>query len=135
MALKGYKEVAFVKFIESNNTEKVYRFALYDHAVGVGDCALVKSNNDYNKANFGVVKVVNIESVTEYTDAAPTAEIICKVDMDDYIKRVEMRKERVVLKKKMDKLIKDSLVVYRAVAAQNSEMAELLEAYNNTLDA
>ena len=137
MALKGYEEVAAVKFIEGTNTTKIYYFALYNREVNVGDCALVKSNNGYGSSNFGVVKVVGIDAAAEFASTAPTAEIICKVNMDDYTKRVEMRKERETLKKKMDKLVKDSqeLVVYRTIAAQNPEMAELLAAYSNTLKA
>lgn len=137
MALKGYEEVAAVKFIEGSNTTKTYHFALYNREVNVGDLALVKSNNGYYGSNFGVVKVIGIDAAAEFAGTAPTAEIICKVNMDDYTKRVEMRKEREALKKKMDKLVKDSqeLVVYQTIAAQNPEMAELLAAYSNTLKA
>lgn len=137
MALKGYEEVAAVKFIEGINTTKVYHFALYNREVNVGDYALVKSNNGYGGSNFGVVQVVGIDAAAEFAGTAPTAEIICKVNMDDYTKRVEIRKEREVLKKKMDKLVKDSqeLVIYQTIAARNPEMAELLAAYNNTLKA
>lgn len=137
MELNGYEEVAVVKFIEGTNTTKVYHFALYNREVNVGDHALVKSNNGYGGSNFGVVQVVGIGAAAEFTGTAPTAEIICKVNMDDYTKRVEIRKEREVLKKKMDKLVKDSqeLVIYQTIAARNPEMAELLVAYNNTLKA
>lgn len=137
MALKGYEEVAAVKFIDGTNTTKVYHFALYNREVNVGDYALVKSNNGCGGSNFGVVQVVGIDAAAEFTGTAPTAEIICKVNMDDYTKRVEIRKEREVLKKKMDKLVKDSqeLVIYQTIAARNPEMAELLAAYSNTLKA
>lgn len=130
MAIKGYEQVAQVQFIEGTNKTKVYNFALYDHAVGVGEYALVKSSNCYGN-DFGVVKVIAIESASEHTGAAPTAEIICKVDMGSYECRVQARKTRDALKKKMDKLVKDSqeILVYQTVAANNEEMAALLAEY------
>lgn len=137
MAMNGYEEVASVKFVEGTNTTKVYHFALYDRTVEVGDYALVKSNNGYGASNYGVVKVVGIESAAEYSGAAPTAEIICKVDLSAYEKRCEMRANRTTLKKKMDKIVEDNqeLMVYQTIANTNPEMAELLAAYRETLTA
>lgn len=137
MAMNGYEEIASVKFIEGTNTTKVYHFALYNRAVEVGDYALVKSNNGYGASNYGVVKVVGIEAAAEYVGTAPTAEILCKVDLSDYEKRCEMRANRATLKKKMDKMVKDSqeLLVYQTIANTNPEMAELLAAYRETLGA
>lgn len=137
MAMNGYEEIASVKFIEGTNTTKVYHFALYNRTVEVGDYALVKSNNGYGASNYGVVKVVGIEAAAEYVGTAPTAEILCKVDLSDYEKRCEMRANRATLKKKMDKMVKDSqeLLVYQTIANTNPEMAELLAAYRETLGA
>jgi len=137
MAMNGYEEVASVKFIEGTNTTKVYHFALYDRAVEVGDHALVKSNNGYGSGNYGIVKVVGIETAAEYTGNAPTAEILCKVDLSAYEKRCKMRANRTELKKKMDKMVKESqeLLVYQTIANTNPDMAELLAAYRETLGA
>ena len=54
-----------------------------------------------------------------------------------YEKRCEMRTSRAALKKKMDKMVKDSqeLLVYQTIANTNPEMAELLAAYRETLNA
>lgn len=136
MAMNGYEEVAAVKFIEGTNTTKTYYFALYNHVVNAGDYALVKSNNGYS-VGYGVVRVMDVYPVAEYAGAAPTAEIICKVDMSAYEKRCKMREDRNSLKKKMDKMVKDSqeLLVYQTIASTNQEMAELLEAYRATLGA
>lgn len=103
----------------------------------VGDYALVKSNNGYGSGNYGVVKVVGIEPTAEYAGTAPTAEILCKVDLPAYEKHCEMRANRTALKKKMDKMVKDSqeLLVYQTIANTNPEMAELLAAYRETLSA
>lgn len=34
--MEDYEEIAYVQFIEGNNTQKVYRFALYDQAISAG---------------------------------------------------------------------------------------------------
>ena len=81
--------------------------------------------------------MVGIEPTAEYAGTAPTAEILCKVDLAAYEKRCEMRANRTALKKKMDKMVKDSqeLLVYQTIANTNPEMAELLAAYRETLSA
>lgn len=137
MSMSGYEEIAAVKFIEGTNTTKVYYFALYDHVVEAGDYALVKSNNGYGTGNYGIVKVVGVEPTAVYAGAAPTAEILCRVDLADYEKRCKIRANRNALKKKMDKMAKDSqeMLVYQTIANTNPEMAELLAAYRETLSA
>ena len=137
MALKGYEEVASVKFLAGTNTTKEYNFASYDHIVQPGDHALVKCASAYTQGAYSVVKVISVTPAAEYAGTAPTAEIICKVDLSAYEKRCAMRKEREVLKKKMDKLVKDTqeLVVYQTIAKDNEDMAELLRAYCETLNA
>ena len=136
MALRGYAEVASVKFVKGSNTTKLYHFALYDHAVEVGDYALVQCSNSYGDGTHSVVKVAAITPVAEHTGTTPTAEIICKVDFGPYERRCAMRKEREALKKKMDKLVKSAqeLVVYQTIASENAEMAEMLAAYRETLN-
>lgn len=133
MILNGYENVASVKFVEGKNTTKVYHFALYDSMVKNGEYALVKSGNE----NYGVVEVLDITPTDKYAGIPPTAEIICRVDINAYRARCKMRDDRVALKKKMDKLVKESqeLLVYQTIANTNPEMAELLAAYCRTLKA
>lgn len=135
MAINGYQEVASVRFVEGTNTTKQYNFAVYDGIVKSGDYALVKSNNGYGCAGFGVVKVIDVQPATEYSGTLPTAEIICGVDLNEYEKRCKMRADRETIKKKMDKLVKQhqQTAVYQAVADVSTEMAELLKSYNNML--
>lgn len=135
MAINGYQEVASVQFVEGTNTTKQYNFAVYDGVVKDGDYALVKSNNGYGCAGFGVVKVVGVQPVVEYSGTLPTAEIICSVDLSKYNERCKMREDREKIKKKMDKLVKQHQqdTVYKAVANANPEMAELLNTYNSML--
>lgn len=137
MALIGYQEVAAVKFIEGTNTTKTYHFALYDHAVEAGDYALVKSRNTYGSGGYGVVKVVSVVPVSEFSGSDPTAEIISKIDMSAYEVRCEKRKNREALKKQMDKIVEKNqkILVYQTVAENNPEMAALLSAYLETMNA
>ena len=137
MALVGYQEVAAVKFIEGTNTTKTYHFALYDHAVDVGDYALVKSRNTYGSGSYGVVKVIGIVPASEFSGSDPTAEIISKIDMSAYEVRCEKRKNREALKKQMDKIVEKNqkILVYQTVAENNPEMAALLSAYLETMNA
>lgn len=133
MILNGYENVASVKFVEGKNTTKVYHFALYDSMVKTSDYVLVKSGNE----SYGVVEVLDITPTDKYAGVPPTAEIICKVDLDAYNKRCEKRSSRTAIKKKMDELVKNSqeLLVYQTIANNNPEMAELLSAYYETLNA
>ena len=137
MALIGYQEVAAVKFIEGTNTTKTYHFALYDHAVEAGDFALVKSRNPYGSGGYGVVKVISVVPASEFSGADPTAEIISKIYMSAYEVRWEKRKNREDLKKQMDQIVeeKQKILVYQTVAEKNPEMAALLSAYLETMNA
>lgn len=114
--MHGYEEVAYVRFLEGTNTQKTYRFALYDHAVTIGDCALVRSGEPHN---LGLVRVVDVRPVSEYDEAAPTAEVVCKVDIASYKERCNQRQREILTDriakqaKKLTKLLEN----YRALAA------------------
>lgn len=114
--MQGYEEVAYVRFIEGTNTQKVYRFALYDHAVTIGDYALVRSGEPHD---LGLVRVVDVRPVSEYDEAAPTAEVVCKVDVASYVERCNQRQREILTDriskqaKKLTKLLEN----YRALAA------------------
>lgn len=125
MAVKGNFRVAVVKFVQGYNMNKEYGFALFDEDVVVGDYVLCDSSNGY-----GVAEVVNIKTQTEYGSDV-TKEIICKCDFTAYNNRKVVREQRKALKAQMDKMVADNqeLILYRAVAEKNSEMAALLSQY------
>ena len=126
MAVKGNYNVAMVKFIQGYNTSKEYAFALFDNDTDVGDYILCDTSQGYN-----VGKVTKIIPQNEYSGCTVTKEIICKIDFTEFEKRKELRKQKEVLKKQMDKMVKDNqeLFLYQALADKNPEMAAMLEAY------
>lgn len=126
MAVKGNYDVAIVKFIQGMNTTKEYAFALFDKDVQKDDFVLCDTANGY-----GVAKVVDIKSQVDYNGVLITKEIICKVDFTAYNQRVENRKRKESLKKRMDNMLaaNQELVLYKALAEVNPEMKALLEEY------
>lgn len=131
MAVKGNYDVAIVKFVQGTNTTKEYAFALFNECAYVDDFVLCDTSNGY-----GVAKVVRIVPQNEHTGTPITKEIICKVDFTAFEKRKELRKQKEILKKQMDKMVADNqeLILYQAIAEKNPEMAELLTAYKALSD-
>ena len=131
MAIKGNYDVAMVKFINGTNTTKEYAFALFSETAYLDDLVLCDTSNGYH-----VAKVVSIIPQNRYTGVAVTKEIICRVDFTAFEKRKELRKQKEVLKKQMDKLIADNqeLILYQALAEKNPEMAEMLAVYKSLGD-
>jgi hypothetical protein len=125
MNVSGNYEVAMVKFVQGTNTTREYAFALFDKEVCVGDIVLCDTCNGY-----GVAKVVSIIPQNEFTGVV-TKEIVCIVDFTDFNNRKELRKKKEALKKQMDELVhkNQELILYKAIAEKNPEMAEMLKEY------
>lgn len=121
MALTGNFKIAIVNFIKGFNTVKKYGFALFDDSIEEGDIVLCDSENGY-----GVAKVVNIMSQDEYGKPVKK-EIICSCDFAPF----EKRKQKAEIKKKLDKAVNENqdLILYRAIAQNNPDVAELLAEY------
>lgn len=131
MAVKGNYNIAWVKFVQGTNTTKEYAFALFDTDVQVDDLVLCDTANGYS-----VAKVIRIDSKDDYTTPTVTKEIVCKVDFTAFERRKELRKQKEILKKQMDKMVHDNqeLILYQAIADKNPEMAEMLAAYKALSD-
>lgn len=123
--LTGYIAVAVVKENNSN-----YHFAIYD------------DGNVYEKGDKVIVsggKIKTIDEIISLEEAAIRckkniiAEIICKIEVDTsaYDIRVKNRKEAELLKKDMDKIIKemDETNKYEMYAKQNPALQELLDKF------
>lgn len=130
MALTGNYKIARVQFVEGYNKDKIYNFALFDNDVVEGDWVLCDTQSGYN-----VAKVVGIEDV-ESVSVAATKEVVCKVDFSKFEHRKEVRKQKVELKAKLDKAIRENqdLVIYETVAKSNTQVAELLAKYKALLE-
>ena len=133
-SINGNYRVARVNHIQNNNYQsKLYSFALFDDDVVVGDMVLCDTAQGYSLGRvekifaqeeyFNPSRACNIDPVTK--------EIVCKVDFSNFYNRVNMRRERTVIKSKMDKLLQNDkeLIMYQAIAENNPEMKELLTRY------
>lgn len=122
MKLTGYNKVAV---IEMGNTD--YHFALYDWNVKAGDSVLVTGNSNILK----VKEVITKDEAKERFSKDITAEVMCKVDLSLYERRVENRKKAEKLRKEMDKKIAemDEMNKYVLYAEKNDELAKMLAEY------
>jgi hypothetical protein len=129
VALTGNFKIARVQFLYGYNKDKIYNFALFDNDIVEGDFVLCDTQNGYH-----VAKVVGIEDV-ESSGVAVTKEIVCKVDFSKFERRKEVRKQKVELKTKLDKAIRENqdLILYETVAKSNAQVAELLAQYKALL--
>lgn len=129
MALTGNFKIATVNFIQGYNTSKEYGFALFDDGIKEGDIVLCDSDNGYS-----IAKVVGVISQEEYGKSV-TKEIVCKCDFAPFEKRKAVRKQKVEIKKKLDKAVQDNqdLILYKTIAQNNPDVAALLAEYEALL--
>lgn len=129
MALTGNFKIATVNFIQGYNTSKEYGFALFDDGIKEGDIVLCDSDNGYS-----IAKVVGVMSQEEYGKSV-TKEIVCKCDFVPFEKRKAVRKQKVEIKKKLDKAVQDNqdLILYKTIAQSNPDVAALLAEYEALL--
>lgn len=98
--LEGYSQVAVVKY-----GAKPYYFAIYDdgNKYQVGDLAVFSGSS--NPSN--IAEIITPEEAKRRYSVGITAEVIGKVDISAYEKRVEQRKRKEELKKELDKRKKE----------------------------
>lgn len=122
--LTGFKRVAVIQMCGAD-----YHFALYDDDIMPGDTVLFTS---VCGDQVGKVKnVISAEVAAVNYSKSITAEVICRVDMSAYEKRVENRKEAERIKKEMDKIVKKlrSEKEYDMYAKESPELQDLLMQY------
>ena len=122
--LAGFKRVAVIQMCGVD-----YHFALYDDDIMPGDTVLFTS---VRGDQVGKVKnVISAEVAAVNYSKSITAEVICRVDMSAYEKRVEDRKEAERIKKEMDKIVKKlrSEKEYDMYAKESPELQDLLMQY------
>ena len=117
MYIKGYKIAV---------CDKNAKFALYEDDVNVGDHVLVKNKFDGKEI---IVTVCEIFKDQEVDDAALNGEVICKILYAAYEHRQERLRKICKIKKAMAKKRAElnELAVYKALAAQSPEMADMLK--------
>lgn len=136
MAIQGNYKVALCNHVRGMNTAKNYGFALFENETPIrpGDRVLCDTANGYEVC--AVREIISQDEYARSGNSSVTREVICRVDFKAFESRIEARKQRELLKKKMDKLVRDNqeLILYQAIADKNPEMAALLEKYKELED-
>jgi hypothetical protein len=127
--LTGFKRVAVIEMSGTN-----YYYALFDEDINVKDTVLVTGSAS-NKI-LSIKEILTTEEAKEKCEKDITAEVMCKVDLSTYNKRVENRKKAEELRKEMDKKIAEMDVMnkYTMYAERNPELAKMLETYRELVD-
>lgn len=122
--LTGFKAVAVIE-----QGYRDYRYAIYDDGTyyQVGDKVFVSGNKEIQT----IKEIITPEEASQRFNKNITAEVIGKIDIISYDRRIAKRKEAEELKKSMDKIIKemDEVNKYEMYAKQNPELAEVLNKY------
>ena len=105
-----------------------YHYALYDPDIRAGDTVAVTG-----KASNMLQTVAKVIDASKYSGKTITAEVIAKVDVTEYNKRVDMRNKEAELKKKLGIAIKnfDTMSKYELYAEKSPEIAELLQQHKS----
>lgn len=123
--LEGYSQVAVIKRGCCS-----YHFAIYDDGndYQVGDMVVFSGESTPAKIN----EILTLEEAAERCKKNITAEVIGKVDISAYEERVEQRKKKEQLKKKLDKRKKEiqKKLDDEYYASKDLAYAELLDRYN-----
>lgn len=128
--MNGNYVTAEVAFLNGTNTDKTYRYALYDSAIQPEDIVVVQTGHH----GLAVARVVS-------TDGEPNGpvshgrEIVCKVDMSAYEERKARAVQLVELKARMDSKVKQlqKAAVYEMLAEKDPELAAMLQTYKELL--
>lgn len=122
--MEGNYRIAQVRFLEGNNTDKLYNYACYDLSIVEGDVCVVMSEHH----GMGIARVVAIGPKTEETI---TREIICKCDFSAYTRRVHTRKRMAELMNLMNGRAAEmqQIAVFKMLAEKDPDMQGLLSEY------
>lgn len=125
--LEGFSKVAVIKYGGSYP----YHFAIYDDGSDyqVGDYVVLSGSS----TNAKIDEIISVEEAAKRSSKNITAEVIGKVDMSAYKKRVEQRKEKEKLKKELDKRKKEiqKKLDDEYYASKDETYAEMLRQYES----
>ena len=124
--LEGFSKVAVVKL----GGYLSYHFAIYDDGndYHVGDMVALSNN-----PNAKIEEIISAEEAKERYKKDITAEVIGKIDISAYEKRVEQREEKEKLKKELDKRKKEiqKKLDDEYYASKDDVYAEMLKRYES----
>lgn len=124
--LEGFSKVAVIKY-----GNYPYHFAIYDDGIDyqIGDYVVLSGASTSAK----ISEIISVEEAAKRSKKNITAEVIGKVDISAYERRVEQRKEKEKLKKELDKRkreLKDKLTD-DFLATKDKTFAEMLRQYES----
>ena len=119
--MEGMKNVVKVKFLDSDT---VVNYASFEDKIQVGDTVVCKS------ANHGL-GIAEVTEVLPPSDSFFKREIVCLVDMRNYLERKQARERKAELKQKMAKRASQlqEVALYKLLSKEDAEMAALLKEY------
>lgn len=124
--LEGFSKVAVIKY-----GQLPYHFAIYDDGndYQVGEMVMLSGISNPGRID----EIISVEEAQNRFKKDITAEVIGKIDMTAYDKRVFQRKERERLKKGMEKRKKEvqAMLEDDFFASKDGAYAELLKQYRN----
>lgn len=125
----NYKR-AGVKFLEGNNTDIEYQYALYDYTIHQGDLVVVKTG--HHGLSLAVVTTVSDEGLNLIQC---NREVVAKVDMTAFEERRKRAERMTVLKAQMDSKVKElqNFAVYEMLAEKDENLKTLLAEYKDLL--
>lgn len=129
MIMNGNYVTAEVAFLNGTNTDKTYRYALYDTAIQPEDTVVVQTGHH----GLAVARVVSLGEPNG--PVSHGREIIGKVDMSAYEERKARAAQLVELKARMDSKVKQlqKAAVYEMLAEKDPELATMLQTYKELL--
>lgn len=124
--LEGFSKVAVIKY-----GSYPYHFAIYDDGIDyqIGDYVVLSGVSTSGK----ISEIISVEEASKRSKKNITAEVIGKVDISAYERRVEQRKEKEKLKKELDKRkreLKDKLTD-DFLATKDKTFADMLRQYES----
>ena len=122
--MEGMKSVALVVFENEQGTSKAYEYACFEETIAIGDTVVCKSKHH----GLGIGKVHDVKLKT---DNKLVREIVCKIDMSAYEKRVRDRERKAELKQQMDERVKQlqTTAIYEMLSKEDDVLSELLKEY------
>lgn len=122
--MEGMKCVALVVFENEQGTSKAYEYACFEEDIAIGDHVVCKSKHH----GLGVGKVQDVKLKTE---SKLVREIVCKIDMSAYEKRISDRARKAELKQQMDERVKllQNNAIYELLSKEDDVLFELLKEY------
>lgn len=125
----GNYVTAEVAFFDGTNTDKTYRYALYDSTIQPEDTVVVQTGHH----GLAVARVVSLGEPNG--PVSHGREIICKVDMTAFEERKARAAQLVELKARMDSKVQQlqKAAVYEMLAEKDPELAAMLQAYKDLL--